>query len=108
MTLTASRPAKVNPQAVAVRWHAGKPCACGARTSAFGSVHDAYAGRNGLSVDKWGEFVATCTCGAVRRVKAVRGVFSAKHKCSAKCLSATGHDCECECGGKNHGAGATP
>ena len=26
-----------------------------------------------------------------------------KHKCSAKCLSATGHVCECECGGKNHG-----
>lgn len=26
-----------------------------------------------------------------------------KHKCSAKCLSAKGHVCECECGGKNHG-----
>lgn len=26
------------------------------------------------------------------------------HKCSAKCRSATGHDCECSCGGKYHGA----
>jgi hypothetical protein len=27
------------------------------------------------------------------------------HKCDARCLSATGHNCECSCGGKNHGAG---
>jgi hypothetical protein len=26
-----------------------------------------------------------------------------KHKCNARCMSATGHVCECECGGKNHG-----
>ncbi len=29
-----------------------------------------------------------------------------RHKCGAKCLHAKGHDCECECGGKNHGRGA--
>ena len=29
-----------------------------------------------------------------------------KHKCSARCRSATGHSCECECGGKNHGIDA--
>lgn len=28
-----------------------------------------------------------------------------RHKCSARCMNATGHVCECECGGKNHGAG---
>ena len=27
------------------------------------------------------------------------------HVCSARCVSATGFLCECECGGKNHGAG---
>jgi hypothetical protein len=27
------------------------------------------------------------------------------HKCDARCLNATGHNCECSCGGKNHGAG---
>lgn len=26
-----------------------------------------------------------------------------KHKCSAKCMGASGKSCECECGGKNHG-----
>jgi hypothetical protein len=26
------------------------------------------------------------------------------HKCDARCLNATGHNCECSCGGKNHGA----
>lgn len=25
------------------------------------------------------------------------------HKCDARCLNATGHNCECQCGGKNHG-----
>ena len=25
------------------------------------------------------------------------------HKCDARCMGATGHDCQCECGGKNHG-----
>ena len=26
--------------------------------------------------------------------------------CGPRCLNATGHDCECECGGQNHGADA--
>lgn len=29
-----------------------------------------------------------------------------KHVCSAKCRNATGHVCECECGGKYHGVAA--
>lgn len=28
------------------------------------------------------------------------------HKCDARCLHATGQQCECSCGGKNHGAQA--
>lgn len=27
------------------------------------------------------------------------------HKCDARCRNAKGHNCECSCGGKNHGAG---
>jgi len=27
------------------------------------------------------------------------------HKCDARCVNATGHDCECSCGGENHGRG---
>ncbi len=29
-----------------------------------------------------------------------------KHKCDARCTNAKGFKCECECGGKNHGAGS--
>ncbi len=29
-----------------------------------------------------------------------------KHKCDGRCLHAKGRNCECECGGANHGAGA--
>ncbi len=28
-----------------------------------------------------------------------------RHKCGARCRHAKGNSCECECGGKNHGAG---
>lgn len=27
------------------------------------------------------------------------------HKCDGRCFNAKGGDCECSCGGKNHGAG---
>lgn len=27
------------------------------------------------------------------------------HKCDKRCLNAQGHNCECSCGGVNHGAG---
>ena len=29
-----------------------------------------------------------------------------RHTCSARCRNATGHSCECECGGDNHGVDA--
>lgn len=47
-----------------------------------------------------------CACGAPvsRNWKALKGTFSAKHECNAKCLASTGHQCECSCGGKNHGS----
>ncbi len=37
--------------------------------------------------------------------KRVNGVYRPEIPCSAKCVGATGHNCECACGGKNHGAG---
>jgi hypothetical protein len=43
-------------------------------------------------------------CGVRRCLKPVIGKFSNSIKCTAKCQSATGHDCECQCAGKNHGA----
>lgn len=35
------------------------------------------------------------------RILGTRGT----HECDARCVHATGHVCECSCGGKNHGAG---
>lgn len=44
-----------------------------------------------------------------RRVQVERAIEyksnPSKHKCDARCTSAKGFKCECECGGKNHGAG---
>jgi hypothetical protein len=35
-----------------------------------------------------------------------RKASPSNHKCDARCLNARGFKCECECGGKNHGAGS--
>ncbi len=44
------------------------------------------------------------TCGVSFSIRQIEGRKSA-HKCDARCTEAQGHKCECECGGKNHGAG---
>ncbi len=52
-----------------------------------------------------GSFVLDCRkCTQPRYATAVRGKYSAKHVCSAKCTSSHGTICECSCRGKNHGA----
>lgn len=53
-----------------------------------------------------------CTCTVPRwktahnalRISTIRAKVSA-HKCGAKCTHAKGGDCECSCGGANHGKG---
>jgi len=44
-------------------------------------------------------------CGQWRRAPRVVGHYNPDKKCNAKCIFATGHSCECACGGKNHGKG---
>lgn len=45
-------------------------------------------------------------CGAREwHAKRLEGRFNAGVKCNARCQGATGHDCECQCGGANHGRG---
>jgi hypothetical protein len=46
---------------------------------------------------------ACWTCRRPLKAEPMRGVFSEKHKCNAKCMASTGPACECSCGGKNHG-----
>ena len=35
----------------------------------------------------------------------VNGHYSAEHVCDSRCMNATGPNCECGCGGANHGRG---
>lgn len=37
-------------------------------------------------------------------IKPVLGTFKAEKVCDGRCMGATGHVCECSCGGHNHGA----
>lgn len=40
---------------------------------------------------------------ATRRVE--YKAFPSRHRCDARCEGARGHNCECSCGGRNHGKG---
>jgi hypothetical protein len=45
------------------------------------------------------------TCGRAMEYGTLSGHYDASHKCDARCTGARGHNCECECGGANHGSG---
>jgi hypothetical protein len=36
----------------------------------------------------------------------IHGHYVADKPCDGRCIGATGHNCECSCGGKNHGIGS--
>jgi hypothetical protein len=42
-------------------------------------------------------------CGAQRIARKVLGRVVHDIKCDGRCEGATGHVCDCQCGGKNHG-----
>lgn len=100
------------PTVKATRYITRKDCPCGAgRTSALlmGNYPANSAAEGAVFIGVAGCYLNdTCIvcrgCGINRRAEAVRGKFSAAHKCNAKCLASKGPSCECSCGGKNHGA----
>jgi len=47
---------------------------------------------------------APCSCGKSVLLRKVQGKYVADKGCDGRCMSATGFQCECSCGGKNHGA----
>lgn len=47
-------------------------------------------------------YESTCECGKQCKSDRIKGAVSG-HVCDIRCTSATGHNCECQCGGKNHG-----
>jgi hypothetical protein len=44
------------------------------------------------------------TCGRAMKYGALKARVNPAQKCDARCTSARGHNCECQCGGKNHGS----
>lgn len=43
-------------------------------------------------------------CKRLRKGNSVRGTYNPSKVCSGRCLNAHTGDCECSCGGKNHGS----
>lgn len=88
-----------------------KACNCTTSTLATENDRGGFVDMGAMFWDEKGEsgvygnLVMRCRkCSKARRVVLVKGKFSAKHECNAKCLASTGPSCECSCGGKNHGA----
>ena len=46
-----------------------------------------------------------CDCGRAMVGNMLKANLNPAVKCAARCTHAVGFDCECSCGGKNHGAG---
>jgi hypothetical protein len=90
------------------RYITTKPCKCGCgRTSALATYHCNginLASDSPVYIGTWGGIVIKCRgCGIERDAKLIRGRVNPAHECNAKCLASTGFQCECSCGGKNHG-----
>ncbi len=51
-----------------------------------------------------GVSVVCSACGGRVLVSEVKGRFKHDVPCDARCTTARGHNCECSCGGANHGA----
>jgi hypothetical protein len=66
-------------------------------------LNDTYAVINRETVYLPGD--CTCpTCGHSRKAAQVIGHYSPDHMCDSRCVNATGPNCDCQCGGANHGA----
>lgn len=70
-----------------------------------------WPGQKFIRLDSFSIMVGRNDAGALvpaHRVVAYKKFGASKHKCDARCLNATGRvmNCECSCGGKNHGLGA--
>ena len=86
-------------------------CRCGARagfTATNSNIRVAGRMVNALVSDgaalPLSNGLAACSCGREVRVTRVVATVT-EHTCGAKCRNSKGPNCDCSCGGKNHGAG---
>ncbi len=59
-----------------------------------------------VTVPAWGPFQLGIHCAAHKRplhFDRIMGNFNPEHKCDSRCLGAIGPNCDCSCGGANHG-----
>lgn len=52
------------------------------------------------------EFGICSGCNRMMTFGVLKAFLRPDHKCDARCTSARGHNCECSCGGVNHGIAA--
>lgn len=66
-----------------------------------------FPGVKGCRYDGYNKFVGKLNDGTI--VPVTRNISyslrPSKHKCDGRCMNAKGHNCECACGGANHGKG---
>lgn len=78
----------------------------------LGHLHSAYRTDDGREFSAYtgdpAKLIYRCACGLLKTALPVVGRYRAETKCDGRCTAATGHDCECSCGGKNHGSGSAP
>lgn len=75
------------------------------RTVTRGTV---YRYQTEVSEPEWHPYQLLIHCTVHRypiSFKRVEGTYSEKHTCDARCVNAIGPNCECSCGGENHGGG---
>jgi hypothetical protein len=70
-----------------------------------GGWYDVTAGAAPKRVGNYGVYGRCKDNHKVFRLEPIKGKFSEKHECDARCLNAKGHNCTCSCGGINHGRG---
>jgi hypothetical protein len=71
-----------------------------------------FPGVKGLRADsfsRWVGYASATDCCSAPTFPVARIIFRkarpSNHKCDARCRHAKGRNCECSCGGKNHGHG---
>lgn len=67
---------------------------------------------NGTAYDRSEPFIlngvavsARCPEHGIYRLSLLNGTHNPEKGCDARCMNATGPNCDCSCGGANHGAG---
>lgn len=69
----------------------------------------AFPGIKGVKYDGYTKMVGYATVDGQASLPITRVIYRkanpSNHKCDARCRNAKGHNCECSCGGKFHGAG---